>query len=419
MRDFFTVFTYTFFENIRRKVIIISTIIMLILTVGLLSAPAIIKYFTNNRTNMAQTDKKNQSNKKDIVYIVDTSGVYKDDITKLSQVMKDYDFKVEPSDKINALKETVKNNKNTSLMTIETKNGVPYFDYWVQQYGSGLNPTELSRTFKMIYSQRLLKAAHVSDQIAGKVMSDISFNIKEIGKGMMKSLISGILITMMLFFAVYMYSYGIAMSVASEKTSRVMELLLTSIKPSRIILGKSAAMGVLGLCQLLIISLAAFITYNLFFPKDFMIAGQTLNFSNFTPLAVMMFIVYFILGYSLYAMMNAVAGATVSKAEDVNAAIMPISMISIIAFYVGYVATITSPDGGFAIAASLIPFSTPFSMPSRLLMSEVPAWQIIISIALLSATITFMAWFSIKMYSSAVLHYGTRLKLADLLKITK
>jgi ABC-2 type transport system permease protein len=159
------------------------------------------------------------------------------------------------------------------------------------------------------------------------------------------------------------------------------------------------------------------VTYKLSFPKDFTFAGQQLDFSSFTPLALIMIIVYFILGYSLYAMLNAVAGATVSKAEDVNSAVMPISLITLVAFYFAY-ATIAFPEGGIAVVSSIIPFSAPFSMPCRLLMSDVPAWQIIASVTVLILTIAFATWISVRIYSSAVLHYGKRLKVKDLVKMT-
>jgi ABC-2 type transport system permease protein len=222
----------------------------------------------------------------------------------------------------------------------------------------------------------------------------------------------------MLFFAVYYYGYGVSMSVASEKTSRVMETLLTSTKPSKIILGKSAAMGLLGLLQLAIIILTGAVTYKVFFPKDFMVFGQSVDLSSFTPYVIFMVFTYFILGYTLYAMMNAVVGATVSKAEDINSAIMPISFVSIISFYLAY-GTIFLPNGAVAVAASIIPFSSAFSMPCRLIIADVPTWQVAASLFAMIIAIVLMSWISIKIYSSAVLHYGRRLRMKDLIRMSK
>jgi hypothetical protein len=99
------------------------------------------------------------------------------------------------------------------------------------------------------------------------------------------------------------------MSVASEKTSRVMETLIVSTKPSRILLGKCIAMGTLGLIQLSIFILAAALGYNLLIPDDFTISGVPLALSSFTPASALLILVYFLLGYALFAMINSVCGA--------------------------------------------------------------------------------------------------------------
>jgi ABC-2 type transport system permease protein len=198
-----------------------------------------------------------------------------------------------------------------------------------------------------------------------------------------------------------------------------METLITSTKPSNIILGKTAAMGLLGLSQLTLILLTAAISYRLFFPKNFTMFGQSIDFSAFTPLAMIMILVYFILGYLLYAMMNAVAGASVSSSEDVNTAIMPITVIALISFYAAYIPA-TLPNAGKSLTlTSIIPFTAPFSMPGRLLLGNVSAAELAGSVALLLATIVVFSWISVKIYSVAILHYGNRLKISDFIKIVK
>lgn len=408
MKEFFTVLTYTFKENSRKKAFIISTIITLMLTIVIVCLPAVIRSFDNNKTEQGTKNDKS----KGIVFVVDTTGILKGDINKLGKVFLEYEFKSDAINNIDSLKNKVKEEDNSALLILDEENGVPKFDYLVKQAGSGVDPTEISRVIKSVFVTDLLTTAKVSDNISARVQTDISFNVNELGKGKMSSHILGAVISMLLFLSIYFYGFGVAMSVASEKTSRVMELLITSTKPSKIILGKSAAMGILGLIQLFMIVLTGALTYKLTFPEDFAIAGQTINFSSFTPFSLVMIIVYFILGYSLYAMMNAATGATVSKAEDVNSSLMPISIISMVAFYMGYF-SLLAPSGNVAIIASIIPFSSPFSMPSRILATEVPVWQIVASLFSLVITIVFIAWISIKIYSSAILNYGKRLKLKD------
>jgi len=418
MKEFFTVLSYTFKENSKKKAFIISTVLILILTVLIVSLPAITKSFNNNNpdTITNNTTPTNQGTK-GVVFVIDSKAVLKEGLSNLNKALPEYEFKSETSDNITSLKNKVKIEANFTLLILDEKNGVPTFEYIVKQAGTGINPEGLSRVIKSIFVSDLLTSANVSDSVSVKVQSDILYNVNELGKGKMSSYISSLVISMLLFFAIYFYGYGVAMSVASEKTSRVMELLVTSTKPSKIILGKSAAMGLLGLIQLSLIVFTGIITCKLTFPENFTIAGQALNFSSFNPFSLVMIIMYFILGYSLYAMMNAVAGATVSKAEDVNSSIMPISMISMIAFYMGYF-SLAFPEGNVAIISSIIPFSAPFTMPCRILATEVPVWQIAASIFSLIITITFIAFISIKLYSSAVLHYGNRLKIKDLIRMS-
>ncbi|MCJ7688405.1 MAG: ABC transporter permease [Clostridiaceae bacterium] len=415
MKEFLTVLSYTFKENSRKKTFIISTAITLILTVLIISMPAIIKSFDSPEKNETQNDHTNKEESNGIVYVVDSKNILKGNLDKLDKTFLEYEFKSETSDNTDLIKNKIKEDEKNVLLIFDEKNGVPTFDYLVKQAGRGPNPSEISSLIKNIFVTDLLTTAGVSDTVSQMVQSDISYNVNELGKGKMNSYISSMGISMLLFFAIYYYGYGVAMSVASEKTSRVMELLVTSTKPSKIILGKSAAMGLLGLIQLFMVAFTGLITYKLTFPENFAIAGQVIDFSSFTPFSLLMIVIYFILGYSLYAMMNAVAGATVSKAEDVNSALMPITMISMVGFYMGYF-TLSVPNSTIAIVSSIIPFSAPFSMPSRILATDVPFWQIVASIFSLVITIVFIAWGSIKIYSSAILHYGKRLKFKDLIK---
>jgi ABC-2 type transport system permease protein len=117
-------------------------------------------------------------------------------------------------------------------------------------------------------------------------------------------------------------------------------------------------------------------------------------------------------------MFNAVCGATVSKSEDIQQAIMPLSMIAMVSFYFAYM-TSMAPESPAAVAASLVPFSAPFSMPSRMLSANIPAWQIVLSLLILAGTTVLMCFISIKLYSSAVLHYGKRLKISELIRMSK
>lgn len=207
-----------------------------------------------------------------------------------------------------------------------------------------------------------------------------------LGKMDMTGYVLGIVLTMIVFFAVYYYGYGVAMSVAAEKTSRVMETLIVSAKPSRILLGKCLGMGVLGLFQMGLFLLVGGAGFALLVPEDFTIMGMPLALSSFTVPSALLVLVYFLLGYALYAMLNSVCGATVSRAEDLNSAMMPTVLISVISFYAAFMVMFL-PDEGLKRIVTYIPFTSPFVMPFRLLNDTVPAADIAISVGLLLVAI--------------------------------
>ncbi|EPR12183.1 ABC transporter permease [Ruminiclostridium papyrosolvens] len=418
MKEFLEVFKYTFRENARKKSFIISTVLILVIVIAAMVIPAAIsKSKTGVNDNLNEQTQTDSSNIK-TVYVVDKTGIFEQGINELQQQMSGFKLEKVTADKEEGLKAQIKDKGESYMIVVSLKDNIPNGEYFTKQYGSGPDPDMISKVFKNIYVTTMLKGENVSEDVITKTLADLNVNVNELGNSKVGGYISSIFIVIILFFAIYFYGYGVSMSVASEKTSRVMELLITSVKPSRIIIGKTAGMGALGLIQLALIIGVGALTYNTVFPSDFTIGGMKLDLSGFTPFTSAMVIIYFILGYTLYALMYAVVGATVSKAEDVNSAMMPMSFIALIAFYFSY-GTFAVPNSTAAKVASLIPFTSPFSVPSRLVTTDVPLWQIGLSLGILLITIVFVGMISVKLYSYAVLHYGDRLKIGKLLQFSK
>ncbi len=419
MREFLEVFKYTFKENIRKKSFIISTVIILIVIVAAMVIPAVMSSLGSSDGNNTTTSNTTSSSEpKNILYILDKTGNYSDKLEVLQQQFIDYDVKLLSEDKIESIKTDIKEEGTTYLIVIEGKDNAIQIDYYTQQYMEGPNPDTVSKVLGGIYSTKLLKEANVSDDIISKALGDLNIKVNALGRSKLGGFILSLAVIIILFFAVYFYGYGVSMSVASEKTSRVMELLVTSVKPSRIILGKTAGMGLIGLIQLATLLAVGIVTYLLVFPDKISFNGMPIEFSGFTPVTVVLIIVYFILGYSLFALMNAVVGATVSKSEDVQSALLPMSLLSIFCFYFSY-GTFAIPDSTMARVASLIPFTSPFTVPSRLMSTEVPPWEIGLSLFILLVSIFLIGTLSIKLYSFAVLHYGDRLQMKKLFQMSK
>ena len=195
-----------------------------------------------------------------------------------------------------------------------------------------------------------------------------------------------------------------------------METLVTSTSPRTIILGKTLGIGLVGLCQMVLIVGTAFISAKTFLDAELL--ENVLDISNITLGLGIITIVYFILGYFAYAFMYALTGSTVSKPEDIQSANSPVALLSVASFYLAYF-TMMNPSSELNQFASLFPLSSPFCMPFRIMMGLASTLDVVISMVILVATILIIAKVAIKIYSSAILNYGTKMSFKDIINIYK
>jgi ABC-2 type transport system permease protein len=195
-----------------------------------------------------------------------------------------------------------------------------------------------------------------------------------------------------------------------------METLVTSTKPRTIVLGKTIGIGIVGFVQVLVIVTVALICAKYCLPEE--VLDAVLDMSQITPTLGIFTVLYFILGYATFALLYALTGSTVSKPEDVQTANGPVAIVAVVGFYLSYF-TMMNPTSDLNVFASIFPFSSPFCMPFRIMMGIATPSQIAISIAILVVTILIIANISIKIYSNAILNYGSRVTLKDMIKMYK
>ena len=140
--------------------------------------------------------------------------------------------------------------------------------------------------------------------------------------------------------------------------------------------------------------------------------------SNVTIYLGIITIIYFILGYFTYALLYALTGSTISKPEDIQSANGPIAILAVVGFYLSYF-TMMNPTSDLNIFASLFPISSPFCMPFRIMMGLATGKDVAISITILIITILVIAKVTIKIYSNAILNYGTKMSFKDIINIYK
>ncbi len=425
MRDILTVFRFTLRDGARKKAFWVTTIIVLVLIVGICCIPRVMELFSGGSTPEPGTETPGSSagepaEKTETCYLIDEQQLIPGAAEALAAALPQADVIAGEESQLDSYKtEAEEDNSIYIVQVLPSEQGaLPKVQFYVHDILSGAPTDTVTAVLKTTYVSQALQSAGVSADMAALALSDMTYDMAIVGKMDMSGYVLGILLTMLTFFAVYYYGYGVAMSVASEKTSRVMETLVVSAKPSRILVGKILGMGVLGLLQMLMFLVVGALGYTLLVPEDFTIGGMPLALSAFTPASAVLILVYFLLGYALYAVLNSVCGATVSRTEDLNAAMMPTVFISLIAFYAAYMVMFIPNEAAKRIV-TYIPFTSPFLLPFRLLNETVPATDIAISLVLLVVCIALVALLSIRIYSASVLHYGQRLKLKDILKLSK
>jgi ABC-2 type transport system permease protein len=219
--------------------------------------------------------------------------------------------------------------------------------------------------------------------------------------------------TVLIFMMIVLYGNWVAMSVVEEKSSRVMEVILNAATPFQLLTGKVLGVGTAALVQYLSILVAGAVALVLQGRVAAAVLGAdggvTLPEGLTIPLLVL-FCIYGVLGFLLYAVLYAAAGSLVSRQEDVNSAVMPMTLITMGGYLVAVYASTGMLDirAGWIVLLSLIPFFSPFLMLSRVVAGEATAWEVLLSIALLVVTIGGMLWLAARVYAAGVLLYGQR-----------
>lgn len=435
MKQIWTVFVFTLKDAARKKAFKISTFILLLvifaacLIVNLTSsggesaesAAGATTAGTESETasGAAEEEAGQDITLEGVCYYVDEDAAIPGGMEALQAALPTYQVKQGDAAQLGAYRSEIAENGEVSLVLVQQTQGSPAVTVVTKDVLSGVNNSDVSDALNQQYIVNQLEAQGVTGDVAATLNFEIPVAVEIAGEMDLSGYVLGIVIVMLMFFAIYYYGYGVSMSIATEKTSRVMETLVVSAKPSRILIGKCLAMGALGLLQMAGVMLFAALCYHFLIPDNFTLMGMPLSLSSFTLTRAVIILAYFILGYALYAVMNAVCGASVSKIEDINSAMMPVVLIAMISFYLGYFTAISGSgtDSLLQQIAIYVPFCSPFIVPFKILNGDVATMDLILSLAALVVAIVLITALSIRIYTASVLHYGSRIKLKDMFKL--
>ena len=208
---------------------------------------------------------------------------------------------------------------------------------------------------------------------------------------------------LVLLMVILWYGSAVAEGVAQEKGTRVMELLLCRVRPRDLLAGKVLGIGLVGLAQMLLALAAA---------AAAILAFDTLDVPTAVPATLVAAVVSFVLGYAFWSVAFAAVGALVSRVEDLQAAVSPLTWTLTLCALTAMVAA-DSPDAWYSRVASLVPMTAPFVMPVRIAVSHVATWEIALAVTIMIASTLALVRLAGAVYSGALLRTGGRPRLRD------
>ncbi len=404
MKDIITVMKFTIKDMVKRKSFIISTLIILALIVIGFNVPNIVKSIKGEDTE-------------DKLLIVDRENIFEGNLEQLKNVDLEYEIEI-GQNTYEEIKNKIEAEEIGSAIIIEKQENDVKIRYIVENTTMMEKvPEEIVNSINVLYSNIQISKLGLTPEQLQSITPNFEFSLEQTEEEEAKgNVLVMMLMSIVLFYAIYFCAYQVSSSITTEKTSKIMETLVTSTTPRTIVLGKTIGIGVVGLLQMIVIVATALISAKSFLDPELL--NMALDMSNMTAYLGVITILYFILGYFTYALLYALTGSTVSKPEDIQSANGPVAILAVVGFYLSYF-TMMNPTSSLNVFASLFPISSPFCMPFRIMMGLASTTDVIVSIAILLVTILVIAQIAIKIYSSAILNYGIKMSLKDIVNIYK
>lgn len=408
MSKFWIILFHTYASKIKTKSFIFTTIISVAILLGLTNMNRIIDTFDK------ETDKK--------IIIIDNTGQLQ---TSLKEQMKaiDKELKMESfTGAIDEAEKLIEDGNYNGLLTLSfNKEGLPEATYKAKSLADTEISGELERALQQIKAALTASKINLTMEQLVKLNEPVHFKKIALEKdakteeelNQARGLVYVLLF--IIYFSVIMYANMIAMEVATEKSSRVMEILISSVSPVKQMFAKILGIGLLSLTQLAIqLSVGYFsVKRNLS-----TLEGGFFEFFGFNSIPIMTIIyavVFFVLGYFLYATLAAFLGSLVSRIEDVQQMITPMTLLVVAGFMLAMFG-LGNPEASFVRVTSFIPFFTPMIMFLRVGMLSIPIWEISLGILILVGTIVILGIFGAKVYRGGVLMYGKSNSIKDIKK---
>ncbi|MCI9270198.1 MAG: ABC transporter permease [Dorea sp.] len=331
-----------------------------------------------------------------------------------TEAFVNYDVQV-TQDSNDAIQEAITSGKAECAFVISELTSYIYYVGNLSMYD--MNTETADSILQNIYRVNAMISGGIPVQQAGEIMSvPIESQTQNLGKDQMQNYWYTYIMIFALYMVILLYGQMVATNVATEKSSRAMEVLITSAKPAAMMFGKVIASCLAGLVQLIAVFGSAILFYSL--NKDRWGDNPIVaSIFDMPPGLLVYMLVFFVLGFFIYAFLYGAIGSTASKLEDINTSVLPVTMLFIIAFIVVmYSFSSGNVDNTLMKICSYIPFTSSMAMFTRIAMSTVPWYAIAASIVILIGSVIGIGVLSAKIYRVGVLLYGTTPKIGSILK---
>ncbi|MGI6278964.1 MAG: ABC transporter permease [Acutalibacteraceae bacterium] len=407
MNQFGKIFNFELKSYFKNKIFVGVTVFLVLLITALMFYPRIKDTFKTETDTL--TDNR-------AVMLVKPVSQEKSEITKtaFAAAFANYDVRLTEANKEQIAK-SIRSGEAECAFVITGDTSYTYYVNNLSMYD--VNSAVAEEVLQNLYRINAMIGSGMSPEQASAVMDvKIEGKTEKLGVDQMQNYWYTYIMIFALYMVILLYGQMVATNVASEKSSRAMELLITSAKPVSMMFGKVLASCLAGLIQLVAIFSSSVICYNLnkSYWKDNWVVGSIFDMP---PNLLLYMILFFVLGFFIYAFLYGAIGSTATKLEDINTSVMPVTMLFIIAFFIVIFSLASSRvDTVLMKICSFIPFTSPMAMFTRIAMSTVAWYEIAASVAILIISVIGVGIISAKIYRVGVLLYGTAPKLGAVIK---
>lgn len=409
MKQFFTIFKHELSQYFKNKIFVITTLILILAVSGFLFAPRIGEIINKSKNAESSEEKKSE-----VLVKSDNANLDKL-LPAIAASFPQQNVKI-TNDSVDEIKKQIKE-QSVEFAFVLSSNLKSYTYLANVSALQDPNLNTMDNLLKTLYSHAYLKKHGLNDtQIAEVQNPNITHTIENISEDGTKNFWYAYVMVFVLYMVIMMFGQKVAMSVVTEKTSRAMEVLITSASPVALMFGKILASSVAGIFQIAAIFGSAFISYNI--NKSYFETNAVINtLFNFPASLVGYLLIFFLLGFLIYSFLFGAMASTVSKIEDLSSVVMLIQIIFVAGFVVSTNA-MTSGDVNSELmkGLSLFPLTSPMAMFTRIAMSEVPGLEILLSVAFLILATILIGYIAAKIYRVGVLMYGTKPSFAKIIK---